>query len=198
MVSSRSSGSLGSSYGAETPVKWSSSPACAARRAPSDVAAARSRAARHVDLDERCMRLDSDSRVVARASIRRDRGDDDGRAGAREPRSDARDAMDVDVAIGTREAEARGQERADHVAVEHVDEVAALLELRRDHVGDRRLPRRRQAREPDHAAGHVATCPSETAADGTVTIPHSTRPVPAQRPSRPLPGCVEWTSPIDS
>src|SRR6476646_3612849 len=36
------------------------------------------------------------------------------------------------------------------------------------------------------------------ASDVHVCSPHSVRSVPAQRPSRPLPGCVECVSPIDS
>ena len=50
---------------------------------------------------------------------------------------------------------------------------------------DRRLPRAREPREPEDEPAHVWS-------------PHSVRSVPAQRPSRPLPGCVECVSPIDS
>ena len=59
--------------------------------------------------------------------------------------------------------------RADDVAVEVVDDEAALLELRLDDVRDRRLPRAREPCEPEHEAPHVCS-------------PHSVRSVPAQRP----------------
>src|SRR6478735_7383547 len=74
---------------------------------------------------------------------------------------------------------------ADDVAVEMVDDEAAPLELRLDVVRDRRLAGARQTGEPENEPAHVCS-------------PHSVRSVPAQRPSRPLPGCVECVSPIDS
>src|SRR4029079_16743305 len=82
--------------------------------------------------------------------------------------------------------------RPDDVAVEMVDDVAALLELGLDDVRHRRLPCARQAGEPDDEAAHAPTSP-----DGIVWMPHSVLSVPAQRPSRPAPGCVECTSPIE-
>ena len=140
---------------------------------------------RDVDLDERRVLLDEGARVAAHLLVRRDRRDDHDRAGAREPRSDPADARDVRVAVLLREAEALREMGADDVAVEVVDDEAAALELGLDVVRDRRLARAREAREPEDEAAHVCS-------------PHSVRSVPAQRPSRPLPGSVECVSPIES
>jgi len=63
--------------------------------------------------------------------------------------------------------------------------VATPLELRLDVVSDRRLAGAGEPGEPQHEAVHVCS-------------PHSVRSVPAQRPSRPLPGSVECLSPIES
>src|SRR5204863_8587861 len=106
---------------------------------------------------------------------------------------DPADARDVRVAIVLREAEALRQVRANDVAVEMVDDEAALLELGLHDVRDRRLAGRAEPCEPDDEAAHGAT-----SAEGIVWIPHSVLSVPAQRPERPLPGCVECQSPIES
>ena len=144
---------------------------------------------RDVDLDERRVLLDERARVLPHLLVRRDRGDDHGGAGARDARGDPADARDVDVAVLLREAEALREVRADDVAVEVLDDEAAPLELRLDDVRDRRLARARQAREPEDEACAVLV---------HVCSPHSVRSVPAQRPSRPLPGSVECVSPIES
>src|SRR5262249_11465698 len=138
-----------------------------------------------MDLDERRMLLDERARVPPHLLVRRDRGDDHDRAGPREARRDPADASDVRVAVLLREAETLREEGADDVAVEVVDTEAAPFELRLDVVGDRRLARAREASEPENEPAHV-------------WIPHSVRSVPAQRPSRPLPGTVECVSPIES
>ena len=98
---------------------------------------------------------------------------------------DVGDASDVRVPVLLREAEALREVRADDVAVEVVDNEAAPFELRLDVVRDRRLACARKAREPEDEPAHVCN-------------PHSVRSVPAQRPSRPLPGTVECVSPIES
>src|SRR5581483_3975693 len=151
---------------------------------------------RDVDLDERCMLLDERARVPPRLLVRRDRADDHGAAGPCDARGDPADAVDVLVAVGLREAEALREVGAHDVAVQVVDEMAALLELGLDDVCDRGLAGPRKAREPDDESAH-RNSPS-TSAERTVWMPHSVLPVPAQRPSRPLPGSVECVSPIES
>src|SRR6478609_9606034 len=140
---------------------------------------------RDVDLDERRVLLDEPARVPPHLLVRRDRRDDHDRAGARQPRRDPADARDVRVPVLLREAETLREVRTDDVAVEVVDNEAAPLELRLDDVRDRGLACAGQAGEPEDEPGHV-------------WIPHSVLSVPAQRPSRPLPGRVECVSPIDS
>ena len=86
--------------------------------------------------------------------------------------------------------------RAHDVAVQMLDEEAALLELRLDDIRNRRLAGGGQTREPDDEPTHVSS--SFTSSDATVWMPHSVLSVPAQRPARPSPGCVECTSPIEA
>src|SRR5205814_6694116 len=83
---------------------------------------------RDVDLDEWRVLLDERARVAPHLLVRRDRRDDHGRAGAREPRSDPPDAGDVRVAVLLREAEPLREVGADDVAVEVVDDGAASLD----------------------------------------------------------------------
>src|SRR5262249_5918686 len=111
----------------------------------------------------------------------------------RDARGDPADPGDVRVSVLLRVAEPLRQMRADDVAVEMVDDEAALLELGLDDVRHRCLPGRAQSCEPDDEPAHAGTSP-----DGIVWMPHSVLSVPAQRPSRPLPGTVEWMSPIES
>ena len=145
---------------------------------------------RDVDLDERRVLLGQRARLLPRLLVRRDRGDDDDGAGAREPRGDPADPLDVRVAVLLREAEALGQVLAHDVAVEAVDEHAALLELGGDEAGDRRLAGGRQAREPDdEAAAHLVRTDVQAALGLRAA---------AQRPSRPAPGCVQCVQPIEA
>ncbi len=130
---------------------------------------------------------------------------------AREPRRDPADALDVRVAVLLREAEALREMRAHGVAVEVLDDRAALLELRADEVRDRRLAGAGEAGEPEReaaAARPVRTrdargrrCAHAGARDGdhrsfvpfalSLDIarlvqwrPHSSLSEPAQRPAR--------------
>ena len=129
--SRRSSGFDGTSYGSETPVNSAISPACALRVEPLRVAAlALLERRRDVDLDEDGVLLGERARPLPRLLVGRDRRDDDGGAGAREPRGDPADAADVRVAVLLREAEILGQVLADDVAVEPVDDEAALARAR--------------------------------------------------------------------
>ena len=57
----------------------------------------------------------------ARGGVGRDRGDEDEHAVLGEQARDVADAADVGVAVGAREREAGGEERADLVAVEQLD-----------------------------------------------------------------------------
>src|SRR5205085_5791989 len=101
---------------------------------------------------------------------------------------------DVDVAVCLREAEPLREVRPDGVAVQVLDDQAAALELRPDEVGDCRLPRAREAGEPEREAAlapalrlrvlvridvlrHSPPCVSEW-------MPHSSLSEPAQRPAR--------------
>src|SRR5205814_2961867 len=102
-----------------------------------------------VDLDERPEPLDHLARLLPGLDVRRDRGADDGAAVARHPRGDPADPLDVRVAVLLREAEALREVRADGVAVEVLDDEPAPVELRPDHVRDRRLARAGEAREPE-------------------------------------------------
>ena len=90
--------------------------------------------------------------------------------------------------------------RAHDVAVEDLDERAALLELVRDERADGRLAGCGEAREPDDEAAHCQPLLDEGGdlVEATVWMPHSVLSVPAQRPERPAPGCVECVSPIES
>ena len=142
---------------------------------------------RDVDLDERRVLLGHPARLLPRFLVGRDRGDDDHGAGTCEPGGDPADPGDVLVAVLLREAEALRQPLAHDVAVEPVDERAALLELAGDEPGDRRLTRGREAGEPDHVAAHSATTCS----------PHSVLALPSQRPSRPAPAFVQCVQPIE-
>src|SRR5262249_22492332 len=94
---------------------------------------------RDVDLHEGRVLLDEGARVAAHLLVRRDRRDDDYRAGAGQTGGDPPDARDVRVAVLFREAEALREMRADDVTVEVVDDEAAALELGLDAVRDRRL-----------------------------------------------------------
>src|SRR5581483_8910660 len=107
---------------------------------------------RDVNLDERPERLDQLARALPRLAVGRDRRREHGAALARQPRGDPADPLDVRVPVLLREAETLGEVRADGVAVEVLDDEAAPVELRPDHVGDRRLARPRQAGEPEREA----------------------------------------------
>src|SRR3954447_16056652 len=152
---------------------------------------------RDMDLDERRLLLDRCTGRAAGLLVRGDRAHDDCRASAREPRCDPADPEDVRVAVVLGEAEALREMGADDVTVEALDGAAARLELARHQRADGRLPRRREPGEPENKATAHETI-SWTSADLTVWMPHSTLPVPAQRPDRPAPGCVECVSPIES
>ena len=101
------------------------------------------------DLDERALLLDQLARLSPRLLVRGDGRADDGGAVADEPRGDPADALDVRVAILLRESETLGQARAHRVAVEVLDDRAALVELGADEVRDRRLPGAGETREPE-------------------------------------------------
>ena len=78
---------------------------------------------------------------------------------------------------------------ADRASDYHKILSTAALELGLDDVRDRRLAGGREAGEPDDEAGHALRL---------VCRPHSTLSDPAQRPSRPAPGAVQWVQPIDA
>ena len=149
----------------------------------------------HVDLDERAELLHQVARLLARLDVGRDGGGDGGAAVARDARGDPADALDVRVAVFLREAEAFREVRADRVAVEVLDDVAALVERRADEVRDGGLAGAREPREPERepasagalglgvlvgedVVGHRS--PSEVS---STWIPHSSLSEPAQRPA---------------
>ena len=79
---------------------------------------------------------------------------------------------------------------AHDVAVETVDKNAAPFELGGDETGDRRLACGREPCEPeDEAVVHAGS---------STCRPHSVLSIPAQRPSRPAPGSVQWVQPIEA
>ena len=145
---------------------------------------------RDVDLDEHAVGgLDERARLPARLRVRRDGGDDDGRAVPRQPRGDPADALDVRVAVLLREAEPLREVRAHDVAVELLDEQASPLQLGRDEIRDRRLARPGEAGEPECEPDHF------------VWMPHSILSESAQRPARSscsrLTGRVHGMQPMD-
>jgi hypothetical protein len=75
---------------------------------------------------------------------------------ARQARRDPADPLDVGVAVLLREAEALREVRADGVAVEVLDDRAALLDRGADQVGDRRLAGAAQAGEPEREPAFAA------------------------------------------
>jgi hypothetical protein len=90
--------------------------------------------------------------MVAVGGVGRDQRDDGDAAGVGEQSRDVRDAPDVLVAGGGVEAEVAAEPVADVVAVEDVGEAALLDEAALQRGCDRRLARRREAREPDCGA----------------------------------------------
>src|SRR5262249_15409049 len=104
------------------------------------------------DLHERAVLLDRRAGLGPGLDVRGDRRTDDGAALAREPRCDPPDPLDVRVAVLLREAETLREVRAHRVAVEVLDDRAALVELGPDEVRDRRLPGAREPREPQGEA----------------------------------------------
>ena len=189
-VSRRTSGSSGSSYGAETPVNSSISPANAARRDPSGRAARTPRA-----------RSRRRSRRTARAARR---------ASARA----CRISSYGEIAETTTAAPARAMREA-------TQPMRAMLMSRSSFEKPRPFERcvrtmspsrcstmrpRRSSSGSTMFAIVVLPAPDRPVNQRTkpwfvvvhVCSPHSVRSVPAQRPSRPLPGAVECVSPIES
>src|SRR5918999_4046615 len=91
------------------------------------------------DLHEGAVLLDQLARLAARRLVRRDRGHENCRAVARQPRGHPADPLDVRVAIGLREAKAFREMRAHDVAVEILDESARVLEPAAHDPGDGRF-----------------------------------------------------------
>ena len=96
--------------------------------------------------------LDQLARLLAGLLVGRDGGHDGDAAEPGEAAGDPADALDVGVAVLLGEAEALGQVRAHHVAVERLDEQAAAVELEDHDVRDRRLARAGEAGEPEGEA----------------------------------------------
>ena len=160
------------------------------RRAPSGRGARTPRASRDVHLDERRVLLDERASAAAasprtarsrRRSPRRRRG----RAARRPSRSAA-----MFVSRSSFE-KPRPFERCVRTTSPSrwSTSMAALLRARprrRSPIVD--LPGTGEPGEPDDETGQVRS--SFTSSVATVWMPHSTLSVPAQRPSRPSPGCV--------
>src|SRR5207244_1488229 len=64
-------------------------------------------------------------------------------------RGDPANSLDVRIAVLLRETEPLRQVRAHRVAIEVLDDRAAFLDCGTDEVGDRRLARTGQSREPE-------------------------------------------------
>ena len=144
-----------------------------------------------MNLDEHAVLLDQATGLPAGLLVGRDRGNDDDRAGADEPRCDPADALDVRVAVSFRVAETLGQVLADDVTVESLDEQAALLQIGGGVPGDRGFPGGGKPGQPDDKRGAHDS-------DSTTCNPHSVLSSPIQRPSRPDPGSVQCVQPIDA
>ncbi len=123
---------------------------------------------------------------------------------------DEADPQDVGVAVLPGEPEALAEVGADDVAVEMVDEDAAPLELGADDLGDRALAGTGQSGEPEcesmvflwHLWRSFRSCTVwRFVAPQLPWRPHSTLPVPFQRPVRSSPpsstALVQGTQPID-
>src|SRR6266511_2361675 len=127
------SGSNGSSYGSETPVKFLISPASALAYRP---------------LTSRSAQVDP----VAGLAVGGDRGHHHGHAVLGQLAGHVADPGDVGVAVLAAEPEALAEVGADLVPVEHLDTVPAFGQARRDRVGDGGLPGAGQAGEPEDEA----------------------------------------------
>src|SRR5204862_676434 len=112
-------------------------------------------------LDER--RLVRSPDFVPHLAVGRNGGGDDDDAVSRQQAGNVADAADVGVAILLRKAEPLAQIGADLVAVEDLDAAAARRQLVADRPRQRRLPRTRQAGEPERKPAHaripsISTC----------------------------------------
>ncbi len=173
-VSTTSSGACGSSYGSSTPVKPLISPLKAFSYRPLDVAL-RALVDRCLDehLHERAPLLDQPACLPPGLLVRRDRGRDHGTALTGQAGRDPADSLDVRVAVLLREPEPLGQMRADGVAVQVLDDLAAPLELGPDEVRDGRLARAGQPCEPEREAAFAA-CIGLGVVVGVDVLSHST------------------------
>src|SRR5262249_10332868 len=146
----------------------------------------------HEHLDERAPLLDQLAGLRTCLLVRRDRRCDDGAALTRQPGRDPADPLDVRVAVLLREAEALRQVLADVVAVQVLDDQAALVELGPDDVRDRRLSGTREAGEPERETALAAALRLRVVVRVDVIrhaflstwMPHSSLSEPAQRPAR--------------
>src|SRR5919198_824718 len=129
-----------------------------------------------VDLDERPEFLDHVPRLAPRGFVGRNRGDEDGGAVPGQPRGDPADALDVRVPVLLRETESFGEVGAHDVAVQVFDEPPDVLEPTPDELGDRRLARAREPREPEREPAPHSLF--------SKWMPHSNLSEPAQRPAR--------------
>ena len=198
----RSSGSLGASYGSETPVKSLDLAGERLRvetlrvaRARTPRATSRRRSRRTARAPRRASARDGASPRTARSRRRRRRRR---RArGARRPSRCARCSCRGPPSRSrgpSRDACARRRRRARSTTRPRCSS------SRRDDASPTVvLPGGREAREPDDEAAHaLSSTRCRDLGRGTVWMPHSTLSVPAQRPERPAPGCVECVSPIES
>src|SRR4029077_5018863 len=102
-----------------------------------------------VHLDGGAPLLDEVPRLLPRLLVRRDRRSDHCGAVSGQARGDPANSLDVRIAVLLREPEPLRQVRAHGVAVEVLDDRAAFLDCGADQVGDRRLTRTGQSREPE-------------------------------------------------
>ena len=136
-LSTITSGMSGASYGSETPVKWSISPARASLVQPLDVTLREHvDGAVDIDLDEAA---DATAHLGPSVLVRRDRRSDRDHAVAREQLRDEADAADIDVAILFGESEPGTERLTDLVAVEDLDTQATIAKLGCDTLPDRRF-----------------------------------------------------------
>src|SRR4029453_13067895 len=112
---------------------------------------------RHEDLHERSPLLDELTRLLPRLFVRRDCCCDDRRAVPCQARGNPADPLDVRITVILREPETFREMRADCVAVEILDDRAALFDRRTDEVRDRRLAGAREPREPERESAFAAT-----------------------------------------
>ena len=103
-----------------------------------------------MDLDEV---VDPAAHLVAHGLVRGDRGRHRDHTVPGEEARDVTDPADIGVAVLFREAEALRQVLAHLVAVEELDPVAPLLQVRDHDVRDGALAGTRQAGEPETEAG---------------------------------------------